>query len=102
MGLIGPGERLSVKESRGWIDQFVGEGNVALLAVLLALKQSRKFQTGNRQSQPGRIQRGKTKSSRRGRWGRREEDGRVGCARKEKDLLWIQHRTRTPTWLECR
>lgn len=85
MGLIGPGERLSVKESRGWIDQFVGEGNVALLAVLLALKQSRKFQTGNRQSQPGRIQRGKTKSSRRGRWGGREEDGRwKGGLREER------------------
>lgn len=77
MGLIASGERLSVKESRGQIDQFVGEGNVALLAVLLALKQSRKFQTGNRQSQPGRIQRGKTKSSRRGKWREREREWKM-------------------------
>lgn len=85
--------------------------SVAFLAVLLALKLSRKFQTGNRQSQLGWIQRGKTKRSKRDRDRERGakkkererlKDGKLSCARKEEDLSWIQHRTRTLTRPKCR
>lgn len=60
-------------ERKGPGDRSVVRGkSVAFLAVLLALKLSRKFQTGNRQSQLGWIQWGKTKRSKKDRDRERE------------------------------
>lgn len=60
-------------ERKGPGDGSVVRGkSVAFLAVLLALKLSRKFQTGNRQSQLGWVQWGKTKRSKRDQ---REREG---------------------------
>ena len=74
-------------ERKGPGDRSVVRGkSVAFLAVLLALKLSRKFQTGNRQSQLGWIQWGKTKRSKRDR--DREREREVQRRRRERERGW--------------